>query len=52
MSNLERFLYAIGGSVLIALTALGLGYIWVRAMHYPFTPRQRKMWTYYGSGAV
>jgi hypothetical protein len=27
--------------------ALLLGYVWIRAMHYPLTLRQRKMWTYY-----
>jgi hypothetical protein len=47
MSNLERLIYAIVGSVGIAAIALALGYVWVRAMHYPFSLSQRKMWTYY-----
>jgi len=34
-------------SLAVYLVVLGLGYVWARAMHYPFTLRQRKMWTYY-----
>lgn len=31
----------------VYLIALGFGYIWARAMHYPFTRRQSVMWAYY-----
>ena len=34
-------------SAVLYIVALGLGYLWARSMHYPFTLRQRKMWTYY-----
>jgi len=34
-------------SFAVYFVALGLGYSWVRAMHYPFTPRQRMMWNSY-----
>jgi hypothetical protein len=47
MPNLDRFFQSILGSVGITLIALVLGYLWARAMHYPFTVRQRKMLTYY-----
>ncbi len=47
MSNLDRVLTAAGGTLIISCIALAMGYVWVRAMHYPFTLRQRKMWTYY-----
>jgi|HubBroStandDraft_6_1064221.scaffolds.fasta_scaffold20572_2 hypothetical protein len=47
MSNLDRVLFTAGLSLVIYVFALALGYVWVRAMHYPFTLRQRKMWTYY-----
>jgi hypothetical protein len=40
-------LYGAVLSVVICLIALGLGYGWVKATHYPFTVRQRKMWIYY-----
>ena len=47
MSNLERLAYAMVGSMVIAAIGLVLGYIWARAMGYPFSLFQRKMWTYY-----
>jgi hypothetical protein len=47
MSNNDRMLFIVEVSLGVYLIALGLGYVWVRAMHYPFTLRQRKMWTYY-----
>jgi hypothetical protein len=47
MSGLNLVLATIGFSLVIYLIALGLGYLWARAMHYPFTLRQRKMWNYY-----
>lgn len=47
MSNLDRILYGAVFSPVICLIALGLGYVWMRGMHYPFTLVQRKMWTYY-----
>ncbi len=47
MSNRDRILFIIELSLITYLIALALGYVWVRAMHYPFTLRQRKMWTYY-----
>ena len=47
MSNSDRMLYGILICLIVYLIALGIGYIWARAMHYPFTRRQRMMWTYY-----
>jgi hypothetical protein len=47
LSNQDRILFIVGLSVVGYLAALGLGYIWARAMHYPFTLRQRQIWTYY-----
>jgi len=47
MSDIGRVLFASAVSVATCVIALPLGYIWTRAMHYPFTPRQRKMWTLY-----
>ncbi len=47
MSDLDRLLYMIGLSIAAYLLVLGLGYLWTRAVHYPFTPRQSKMWSYY-----
>jgi hypothetical protein len=47
MSNIDRVLISAGGTLFISCIALAAGYLWIRAMHYPFTPRQRKMWTYY-----
>jgi positive regulator of sigma E activity len=46
-SALHRMLFSGGVALACCLIALGLGYAWIRAMHYPFTLRQRKMWTYY-----
>ncbi len=40
-------LYEVLICLAVYLVALGFGYIWARAMHYPFTRRQRIMWTYY-----
>ena len=47
MSNEARMLFIVELSLVTYPIALGLGYGWVRAMHYPFTLRQRKMWNYY-----
>lgn len=47
MSNGARMLFICGISAGIYVIALALGYGWARAMHYPFTFGQRKMWTYY-----
>ena len=47
MSNHSRLLFTVEFTAAVYLIALALGYGWVRAMHYPFTFRQRKMWTYY-----
>jgi hypothetical protein len=47
MSDLQRFLYSIVGSIGMALITLAMGYLWAKAMHYPLTLRQRKMLTYY-----
>lgn len=47
MSNNDRMLFIVEISLGVYFTALCLGYGWVRAIHYPFTLRQRKMWTYY-----
>jgi hypothetical protein len=47
LSNQDRILFIVGLSAVAYPLALGLGYIWVRAMHYPFTLRQRQMWIYY-----
>jgi|ERR1700737_464389 hypothetical protein len=47
MSNQDLVLVTISFSLAVYVIALALGYIWARAMHYPFTLRQRKMWTYY-----
>jgi hypothetical protein len=47
MSNVDRLRFIVELSLGAYAIALVLGYIWVRAMHYPFTIRQRKMWTYY-----
>jgi hypothetical protein len=45
--NMVKVLTVAGGSVLVTGVVLVLGYGWVRAMHYPFTLRQRKMWNYF-----
>src|SRR5690348_6354183 len=34
-------------SVGVWAIALAVGYGWLRAIHYPFSARQRKMWWYY-----
>jgi hypothetical protein len=47
MSNEARILFITLLSLVTYPIALGIGYAWVRAMHYPFTLRQRKMWNYY-----
>jgi hypothetical protein len=47
MSDLSRLMPLVAVSLAIWLIALALGYLWVRAMRYPFTQRQRKMWWYY-----
>lgn len=47
MSNHSRVLFTAEFAVAIFLLALVLGYGWIRAMNYPFTLRQRKMWMYY-----
>jgi hypothetical protein len=47
LSNQDRILFIVGLSGVTYPAALGLGYSWVRAMHYPFTLRQRQIWTYY-----
>lgn len=47
MTNQDRMVFILGLSAACYIAALGLGYFWVRAMHYPFTLRQRKMWNYY-----
>ena len=47
MSNEARMLFIVVLSLVTYPIALGLGYAWVRAIHYPFTLRQRKMWNYY-----
>jgi len=47
MSNSDRMLYGVLIDLALYLVALGLGYVWARAMHYPFTRRQRLMLTYY-----
>ncbi len=47
LSNQDRILFIVGLSVVAYPAALCLGYVWVRAMHYPFTLRQRQIWTYY-----
>lgn len=47
MSSAERLLYMIVLSTFVYLLVLVLGYLWARALHYPFTLRQRKMWNYY-----
>lgn len=47
MSNIGRLLYMVLISLTVYGVALGLGYIWVRGLHYPFTRRQRVMWNYY-----
>ncbi len=39
--------YEVAGCLAAYFVALALGYMWTRAMHYPFTRRQRIMWTYY-----
>lgn len=47
MPYIDRMLSGGALALVSCLIALGLGYVWIRAMHYPFTLRQRKMWTYY-----
>jgi hypothetical protein len=47
MSNISRVLYMVIISLAVYIIALGFGYVWARAMHYPFTQRQRLMWNYY-----
>jgi hypothetical protein len=47
LSNEHRMLFIIALSVVTYPIALGFGYLWVRAMHYPLTVRQRRIWTYY-----
>jgi hypothetical protein len=47
MSDLDRVLYMAAFSIGIYLMVLVLGYVWARAMNYPFTLRQRRMWSYY-----
>jgi drug/metabolite transporter (DMT)-like permease len=47
MSNYSKMMFIVELSGAVYLIALALGYGWVRAMHYPPTLRQRKMWTYY-----
>jgi hypothetical protein len=47
LTNQSRMLFILGLSIVSYVCALGLGYLWSRAMHYPFTLRQRQMWTYY-----
>jgi hypothetical protein len=47
MSHVDRMLYGGVFSLVICFIALGLGYGWMKGMNYPFTLRQRKMWTYY-----
>jgi hypothetical protein len=47
MSDIDRVLFTLAISVLSSAIALPLGYAWTRAMHYPFTLRQRRMWTLY-----
>jgi hypothetical protein len=47
LSNQDRLFFILGLSAVAYPVALGLGYVWVRAMHFPFTVRQRRMWTYY-----
>jgi hypothetical protein len=46
-SKLHRMFFSGGMALIACLIALGLGYAWIRAMHYPFTLRQRKVWIYY-----
>jgi len=40
-------LYEVLICLVLYFIALAFGYLWARAMHYPFTQRQRVMWTYY-----
>jgi hypothetical protein len=47
LSNRDRILFIVGLSAVAYPVALGIGYIWARAMHYPFTLRQRQIWTHY-----
>ncbi len=47
LSNQDRILFISGLSAVAYPIALGIGFIWARAMHYPFTLRQRQIWTYY-----
>lgn len=47
MTNSDRMTFIVELSLGTYPIVLGLGYVWVRAMHYPFTIRQHKMWTYY-----
>ncbi len=47
MSNSDRMLYEVLICLVVYFVALFFGYVWARAMHYPFTLRQRVMWTYY-----
>jgi len=47
MANSVKMVYGACFSLFVYVIALGVGYVWIRAMHYPFTLRQRKMWIYY-----
>src|ERR1700722_15277658 len=47
MSNLGCVFYMALFCFGTYLMALAPGYFWARAMHYPFTMRQRKMLNYY-----
>ena len=47
MSDYGSILFIVEFSAGAYLVALVLGYRWTKAMHYPFTLRQRKMWIYY-----
>lgn len=50
MSNLRLVLVTGIFSLAVYAVALALGYLWARALRYPFTLRQRKMLSYYALG--
>jgi 4-amino-4-deoxy-L-arabinose transferase-like glycosyltransferase len=47
MSNLDRMKFIVEISLGTYALVLALGYAWMKAVRYPFTLRQRRMWTYY-----
>ena len=46
-SKQDRELFVVVVSLVSYVIGLGLGYGWISAMHFPFTPRQRQMWIFY-----